>query len=56
MKPCGIAIWHLAVAAYVYRQALENGEGREGNRSCRELEMIRDSEKARWLQLLAPDF
>jgi ornithine cyclodeaminase/alanine dehydrogenase-like protein (mu-crystallin family) len=28
-KSCGLAIWDLAVAAYVYRQALEKGKGRE---------------------------
>jgi ornithine cyclodeaminase/alanine dehydrogenase-like protein (mu-crystallin family) len=29
MKPSGLAIWDLAVAAYVNRQALEKGKGRE---------------------------
>ena len=28
-KSCGIGTWDLAVAAYVYRQALEKGKGRE---------------------------
>jgi ornithine cyclodeaminase/alanine dehydrogenase-like protein (mu-crystallin family) len=28
-KSCGLAIWDLAVAAYVYRQALEKAKGRE---------------------------
>jgi ornithine cyclodeaminase/alanine dehydrogenase-like protein (mu-crystallin family) len=34
-KSCGIALWDVAAAGYIYRQALEKGKGRE-------LEILRD--------------